>query len=163
MQVKRSFLWPLVGLLVACEPPPIEIAGNGVISGGVPSARILFPQNGDEISMDDNCELHVPIVTDFNNFELTDPADSNLLVAGQGHYHIESSLTSYAVAFTDVVALDHNIDELGGLAAVANPITITVTVDMVDNKHFPLDNGESFALVEFTAIPKINIDCVEPE
>jgi hypothetical protein len=160
--VKRSFLWPLVGLLVACEPPPIEKAGNGVLSGGVPSAKILFPQNNDEISMDDNCELHVPIVTDFNNFELADPVDANLLVAGQGHYHVESSLTNYAVAFTDVVDLDLDMVQLGGPAAVANPITITVTVDMVDNEHVPLDNGESFALVEFTAIPKINSACVGP-
>ena len=150
----RIILWPALLTLFACEPPPrVDLGGGGTL-GGLPSVEIVYPRNGDVLELEADCSLEVPLALDLTNFTLQDPFDTDGPVENEGHFHAEPSVTPgvHAVAFESAILIALSADDLfsGGQP---DTLTMSISVDLVDNDHLPLDGTGTFDLVEFDVTP----------
>jgi hypothetical protein len=130
-----------IWLAVGCAPPPAIDAADS----DAPSIRILYPEPGQEIELDADCALTVPIVVDIRGIELV---SSEVNAPGEGHWHGGPDLAEgYCMAFgpsCEGRAGEPERDELayerydgrsrsGGL--------LTLRAELQTNRHEPLPDA----------------------
>lgn len=153
----RFYIWPVAALLAACEPPPQIDVGTGTGAGaGAPGIEIVYPENNGTYELEEDCSLFMPVAVDLDNFTLQDPAAADGLVEGQGHFHIQPSITPgvFTVAYEPAAEVVISAEDLFGTSPPAS-LTISFTVDLVDNEHAPIDADDNFDIVEFTINPPL--------
>ncbi len=132
-------LWPTV-LAIACAPPPLVPAGGGELG-----IELLFPEPGDQVPLNDDCELDTVIVVDIDGLELVPPAPDDL-VEGQGHWHGGPDLASgYCVSFGSAC---RDYDGAGVRLGLQ-----TLFVQLQNNGHEPLGPEDQ---VEIEVVPPLS-------
>ena len=134
--VQRS---TLVLVWSACAPPPEVSLGTTV---AVPSIELLYPEQGQVVTLDADCVLVEPLVVVVRGVDLTPPAPDDL-VEGQGHWHGGPDLAQGYCVSSDNACSDY--DGTGLSEGPAN-----LFVQLQDNGHNPLAGDQASDQVEIS-------------
>lgn len=144
-----SFVLPF-GFATSCAPPPLV----PLTAGGpdTPTIEILYPENGQQLTLDGDCVLTEPIVVNVEGVDLVGPTGE--LDPEQGHWHGGPSLVegycSSAVAFCEGAPTGAGNTFYDG--SRRRPGSLTLQVSLRDNTHAPLGPGD-----------EVEVEIVDPE
>src|SRR5262245_4980143 len=127
----------LVGAFVAaaCDPPPPPGTVTDTDTG--PSIEILYPEPGQEVTLNDACVLDTLLIVHIEGLELVPPDPANI-VDGQGHWHggldVEQGYCASWTAYC--VGGDGSPGTFD--ATSISPGNVTLFAALRDNGHAPL-------------------------
>ena len=109
------------GVGTSCAPPPpVELTAEGPVT---PTIEILYPEPGQQLTLDLDCVLTEPIVVDVEGIELTPPNGEP--DPAEGHWHGGPSLTegycSSSVAFCEGAPSGSGTRSTTGVASGPGP------------------------------------------
>lgn len=125
MRIVAPFLGLL--LLTACPPPEAVDAGAGL------TVELLYPEPDQRIMANEDGSIDILGVVAIGGLELTDPAEADSLVDGQGHWHLNAEGSGYVPSFNSSAVLHLESDD--ALAPVDSERRVLVKVDLHDNDH----------------------------
>ncbi|MEN0062805.1 MAG: hypothetical protein AAGA48_11690 [Myxococcota bacterium] len=117
----------LIGSIVmACAPPdPITVNAG-------PAIEVKFPEQGQTLTLNDNCEIETILVVDIDGLTLVDPEDDREPVDGEGHWHggpsLERGFCRSAATWCD----DYDRESF------SDGSNVLLSVSLVTNNHLPL-------------------------
>jgi len=125
---------PLPALLVLACAPPLHDAPQAAI-------EIMYPENGLELQLEDDCSLDEPIVVRVDGVELV-PSDPDNVAEGEGHWHGGFDLRVVGYCASSTTWCDDFASEglVGGFTSLF--------AQLQDNGHTPLDTPDGEDQVE---------------
>lgn len=145
----RSALAAALLVLTACPPPPATSPDDAADTE--PSIRVIYPPQGAEIPLEDDCTLTLLVVTAVENVRLIDPIDTNGPQEGQGHWHLELPGGGYQKAVDEHVQVE-------GLVLPPNQTQI-FGIALHDNVHQPIAGPTSQTNLEVRVVDPPGIEC----
>lgn len=151
----RFVLFVLPCVLLGCEPPEkvdLDDDSGVATAPAEPLIRVVHPQNGSEVSLDDNCDLNMIVAVQIEDFTLVDFDENPTPAPGEGHWHVQIiGETGY-----------EPIREGQSVEVVRTGFvtgTFQVEVSLVNSQHQTIAEGQSSHRAELTAVAPTGVVC----